>query len=228
MKENLHAGHRQRVREKFMQSGLDSFNDVQIVELLLFYCVPRRDTNELAHILLNEFGTLHNLLEADPLDIMRRTGLSESAAVFLSLIPQVTMRYSKSKWDKRQCIDTSKKAGEYAVSLYYGKTVECFYLICLDKQQNLIHAELMNKGTTDAAPVYPRQIVEVALKHRASYVLITHNHPGGSLEPSHDDIVATKKIIKALKTVDIFVIDHIIVAGEAYLSFSEKKIFPKD
>ncbi len=228
MKENVHKGHRQRVRDKYLATGLDGFNDVQLVELLLFYCCPRRDTNELAHKLLNEFGSFHNLLDADPLEICLRCNVSQSVAVFLSLIPQLTMRYTLSKWDKKESLDTTSKAGTFAVSLFHGKNVECFYLICLDKQQNLINAAMVNKGTVDSAPVYPRHIVETALKHRAHYVILVHNHPSGTPNASQNDIIATKKIIKALKTVDIIVIDHIIVAGENYISLIEEKIFPRE
>ncbi len=223
---SVHNGHRHRIRESYINNGLEILEDHQVLELLLYYCYPRRDMNELAHSILEEFGTLHNLFEADALDICRRCGVSETTGVLFSLVAPLTKRYSQSKWSKRATLDTPARAGKYALSLFHGKTVEHFYVICLDKQKNLINAELMGKGTIDAAPVYPREVVETALKNKAACIVLSHNHPGGHLEPSVEDIAATKKITSALKVVNIAVIDHIIVAGNEYFSFSQKRIRP--
>lgn len=224
MSENLHAGHRDRVRERFMEEGLDAFKDHEILELLLYYCVRQKDTNELAHRMLEEYGTLHDLLEAHPRDIARRCRVSIRTATLISLCVPLARRYMNRKWGDRPVINSSSKAGEYARSLFAGRIYEAFFAICLDSQNRVNHAALVHEGTINEAPVYPRLIVETALRHKANSVILAHNHPGGSLKPSVADIEVTRKIVAALKPISIHVVDHIIIAGERYTSFAEQGI----
>jgi len=222
MAKNIHAGHRERVRERFMEEGLDGFKDHEILELLLYYCVRRRDTNALAHRMLKEYGTLHDLLEAHPRDIARRCKVSLNTATLISLCVPLARRYMNGKWGERPVLNSSFKAGEYAMTLFAGRIYEAFFAICLDSQNKVNHAALVHEGTINEAPVYPRLIVETALRHKASSVILAHNHPGGSLKPSVADIEVTKKIYAALKSISINVVDHIIVAGQNYISFAEQ------
>lgn len=222
MEKKLHEGHRQRVKNRYLTEGLDAFEDHQILELLLFYCIPMKDTNELAHKMIKEFGSLAGLLEADPKDICRRCGTSENTAILVSLIPSLARRYFRGKWGDKPVLNSSSMAGEYVVSLFTGRTYEVFYVICLDAQNRVNYAALVHEGTINEAPVYPRLIVETALRHQANSVILAHNHPGGSLQPSSDDIQVTKKIKMALEAISIGVIDHIIIAGDKYTSFAEK------
>ncbi|SHJ18686.1 RadC family protein [Thermoclostridium caenicola] len=222
MEKNIHAGHRERVRERFMEEGLDSFKDHEILELLLYYCVRQRDTNALAHKMLKEYGTLHDLLEAHPRDIARRCKVSLNTATLISLCVPLARRYMNGKWGERPVLNSSFKAGEYAMTLFAGRIYEAFFAICLDSQNRVNHAALVHEGTINEAPVYPRLIVETALRHKASSVILAHNHPGGSLKPSVADIEVTKKIYAALKSISINVVDHIIVAGQNYTSFAEQ------
>jgi len=226
MTDKLHEGHRNRVKGRFLSEGLDGFCDYQALELLLFYAIPMRDTNELAHKLINEFGSLHGLLEADPEDICKRSGVSENAAVLITMIPQISRMYLNEKWGEKPLINSSTKSGEYAVSLFIGRTYEAFYVLCLDAQNRVNFSDLVHEGTINEAPVYPRLIVETALRHQANAVVLAHNHPGGSLKPSSADIEVTKKISNALGAISIKVIDHIIVAGDKYYSFAEKGLIP--
>ena len=223
MGENLHEGHRQRVKNRFLTEGLDSFEDHQVLEMLLFFCIPMKDTNELAHKLIKEFGTLGSLFEADPKDICRRCGVSENTSILISLIPSLSRRYFKSKWGEKPQLTSSSIAGEYAVSLLAGRTYECFYVICLDSQNRANNSTLVHEGTINEVPVYPRLVVETVLRHQANSVILAHNHPGGSLNPSQDDINITKKITAALEPLTVSVFDHIIVSGDRYLSFREKQ-----
>ena len=223
-KENVHGGHRQRLRDKYIHNGLEVLADHEVLELLLFYCIPRKDTNTLAHQMIQEFGALNYLFDADPLEISRRCGVSEGTGVLVSMIPRLYKRYAAAKWNKRAELDTSTKAGEYAVSLFAGETNECFYMLCLDSQSKLIFPALVSRGTIDETQIYPRQIVELALKYNAASVILVHNHPGVSLAPSRNDIEATKRIMGALQPIDVNVVDHIIVAGVKYYSFSEKRL----
>lgn len=222
MDKNIHAGHRQRVKQRYLAEGLDAFEDHQVLEMLLFYCIPMKDTNELAHKMIKEFGSLAGLFEADPKDICKRCKVSENVAILISLIPPLARRYFKAKWGEKPILNSSLKAGEYAVSLFTGRTYEAFYLICLDAQNRVNYAALVHEGTINEAPVYPRLIVEAALRHQANSVILAHNHPGGSLHPSSADIEVTKKIKAALELIDIKVNDHIIVAGDRYISLMEK------
>lgn len=224
MVENIHKGHRERVRDRFMEEGLDSFKDHEVLELLLFYCVRQKDTNELAHRMLKEYGTLHDLLEAHPRDIARRCGVSINTATLISLCVPLARRYMKRKWGNRPVLNYSSRAGEYALSLFAGRVYEAFFAICLDSQNRVNHAALVHEGTINEAPVYPRIIVETALRHKANSVILAHNHPGGSLKPSVADIEVTKKIYSALLPISIRVVDHIIIAGERYTSFAEQGI----
>lgn len=221
---NVHEGHRSRVRERYIEEGLDDFKDHEILELLLYYCIRQRNTNDLAHRLLKEYGTFKDLAEADPRDIARRCGVSENTAVLLSLIAPLSRRYLKQKWEDKPVINSSSKAGNYAVTLFADKVYECFYLICLDSQNRVNHASLVHEGTINEAPVYPRIIVETALRHKANSIILSHNHPGGSLKPSKADIDVTHKICQAMKPISIHVVDHIIVAGDRYMSFAEEGI----
>lgn len=217
----MHEGHRQRVKNRFLGEGLDGFTDHQVLELLLFYCIPMKDTNELAHKLLKEFGSLSGLFEANPKEICTRCKVSENTAILLSLIPSLSRRYFTGKWGTKPMLNSSSTAGQYAVSLFVGRTYEAFYLLCLDAQNRVNYAALVHEGTINEAPVYPRLIVETALRHQASTVILAHNHPGGTLRPSGADKEVTARIVTALGAISIKVADHLIVAGTEYYSFME-------
>jgi len=205
-----------------MDEGLDNFSDHEIIELLLFYSIPQHDTNALAHRMIKEFGTLHDLLEADPRDIERRCKVSLNTAILISLVAPLSRRYLKEKWGERPIVNSSAVAGNYAISLFAGRIYECFYVICLNSQNRVNYAALVHEGTINEAPVYPRLVVETALRHKANSIILAHNHPGGSLKASNADIDVTRRICQALKPISINVVDHIIVAGDRYLSFAEQ------
>lgn len=224
MEKEIHKGHRKRVKARFLKEGLDGFEDHQALELLLFYCYPMKDTNEIAHKMINAFGSLSALFDAHPLDIKDKCGCTENVAVLISLIPELAKRYTQLKWADRPLLDSSKKVGSFALSLYLNDPNECFFIICLDNQRHLIKAVKISEGTIDEAPVYPRKIVEECVRYKAASVVLSHNHPSGSLAASRSDIEATKKIKSALDTIEVDVLDHIIVASGKYLSFAEKKL----
>ncbi|HCX64911.1 MAG TPA: hypothetical protein DHN33_06845 [Eubacteriaceae bacterium] len=224
MSQHVHAGHRQRVKKRFVQSGFDDFDDHQVLELLLFYAIPMKDTNELAHSILQEFGSLSNLFEATPEEICARCSLTEHAAILLSMVPPLSKRYNLDRWREKPTINKSALAGEYARSLFTGKKYECFYLISLNSQNKVNHASLVHEGTINESPVYPRILVETALRHKAHNVILAHNHPGGSLKPSSADLAVTQKITEALSAISINVVDHIIACGDSYYSFAENNL----
>jgi len=221
MEKHLHWGHRQRVKKRFLEEGLDAFADHQVLELLLFYCIPMKDTNELAHKMIDQFGSLANLFEARPEEICERCKVSENTAILISLIPKLAGRYYQGKKGNRPVLGNPKDAGEYIRTLFAGRTYEAFYVVSLDPQNRVNHATLVHEGTINEAPVYPRRIVETALHHKANTIIVAHNHPGGSLRPSRGDIDVTGKIRIATESIGIRVVDHIIVAGDQFFSFAE-------
>ncbi|HPT78184.1 MAG TPA: DNA repair protein RadC [Candidatus Atribacteria bacterium] len=217
----MHEGHRDRVKNRFLNEGLDNFDNHQVLELLLFYAIPQKDTNPLAHELIDRYGSLSGVLEADPRELQKLKGVGKNTAVLLSMIPQLCRRYLNDRWGSRPQLSSTRLAGEYVVPLFSGRLSEVFYAICLDSQNRVTYPALVHEGTIDTAPVYPREIVQAALRHQATGIILAHNHPGGSLNPSSADIEATKRIISACDTINVRVMDHIIVAGEKYFSFAD-------
>ena len=219
---NVHKGHRRRLKERLLEEGVDSFDDHQVLELLLFYGIPQKDTNEIAHLLLEKYDTLANVFEADYYELSEIPGLGQHAASLLRLIPALSRRYAQDRWKDRAGLSDVKSAGNYAASLFVGDVYEAFYMICLDSQNKVIKHILLSEGTINEAMIYPRLVVEYALRHKAAAVILAHNHPGGSTGPSSADRDITKKLAAALEMISVRVIDHIIVAGTKYASLAEK------
>jgi len=225
--DELHKGHRERLKNRFLKEGLDAFEDHQVLELLLFQAIPRVDTNPLAHLLIKRFGSLSAVLEADPHDLEAIEGVGRSAALFLSMIPQVTRRYFLDRVRHvRKPLNTSEAAAEYLVPLMAGRAEEVFYVICLDSQLRVLYPALVSEGTVKDAVVHPRHVVEAALRHKAASVILAHNHPGGSMKPSNQDHKLTARLVQALGSIDIKVVDHVIVAGDQVYSFAREGVMP--
>lgn len=226
MTKNLHKNHRQRVRARFIkENNLDSFEPHQILELLLFYAVPRRDTNELAHRLLNEYGNLHNLLNARPEDIEKRCKVSEPTAVLISMIPHICRKFLQSSMiNENICINNLEIACKYFHSTLAGKPFESFYMLCLDLNKKFRKLIKISDGSTSSSPIYMEKVVGDALLHNSSFVIVGHNHPSGTKKPSSSDVDVTNQIYNALAYVNIKLLDHIIVCGDDYYSFAKKGI----
>ena len=224
MDKNPHKGHRQRVKARAIKEGIDSFEDHQVLELLLFYCIPMKDTNELAHALIGHYGSLSGVFDADPRDLCAQAGVTENTALLLSLLPSLARRYQQGKFKQKTVLGSTGAAGEYAMALFTGRCNEAFYVICLDSQNQVNQATLLHEGTINEAPVYPRLIVETALRHQAASIILAHNHPGGSRQPSPADVAVTRKIKAATEAIAIAVVDHIIVAGDGYYRFAENRL----
>ncbi len=234
---NLHKGHRQKVRQRFInERSLDHFEEHQVLELILFFAMPYVDTNDAAHLIINEFGSLYAVLDADPVEIVNRCQdircgsytITEATAVLISMYPHVFRRYLQSKLDNvKLVIDSSKAAAEYLRAFLIGKTTECFYLLCLDSGRRLRKTVKISEGTVNKTQIFLRNIIKEALNHNASYLVIAHNHPGGACKPSKADVNSTEKIIQALVYVDIELLDHIIICDDyvsKYYSFAEKRM----
>ncbi|MCL2754028.1 MAG: hypothetical protein FWE44_07770 [Defluviitaleaceae bacterium] len=223
--DNPHKNHRQRVRNRYIKGGLDVFADHEILEMLLYNTIPRKDTNKLAHRILKEFGSLHAVFEAKPSHLMTRIGLTEPSAVLLSMMSQISVRYQYDKWDKKIVFKNSNQLARYAIIPFKNQTVECFYMMCLDKSFALRAFEELESGTIDKVELQPRTIVDYALRNNSSYVVLAHNHPSGCDVISDADISSTVDIMQYLQPFNIRVIDHIIaISGDNYISFAEKGI----
>lgn len=220
-KENRHSGHRARMRERFFKTGLKGFTEREILELLLFYTIPRIDTKELAKDILKEYKTLANVFDADPALLQEIPGVGENTAMFLTMMPELFRTYGNSKYDKKPLLPDSRALGEYALSMLREKKHEEFVLICLDANRRVHWSGTIISGTVDEVDAYPRLVVAEVLKHGAKTVAFAHNHPGGSMRPSAEDRRATDVLVDLLNSINVEVVDHIIVAGERYYSMSE-------
>ena len=222
----VHDGHRARKKEQFRAHGLDAFADHEALELLLFYAIPRVDTNPVAHRLIERFGSLDGVLSAPPEELEKVDGVGESAATLLSLILPLVRRSRMTASKKPVILGTTQAAGEYFVDLFFGMREERLYEACLDAKGKLLRCAKVADGSVDAVSVNIRVIVENALKCGASAVVLSHNHPSGVALPSEDDNATTLAVYDALRTVDIRLLDHIIVADDDFVSLRENGLLP--
>jgi DNA repair protein RadC len=214
----IHDGHRQRLRERFLKEGLDHFDDLYVLEILLFYCCPRKDTNETAHNLLNRFGSLANVLEAGYEDLQKVPGIGEHAACFLNLVYQVFRRYQIGKAGTVTILRDVAECGEFLVPYFYGRKNEVVYILCLDAKRKLLSCKEMGEGSINSAGVPIRRIVEYALGSNATSVVLAHNHPSGLAIPSQEDVYATRRLAVALDAVDVILADHLVISDGDFVS----------
>ena len=215
----IHDGHRDRMRRRYLTEGADGFADHEILEMLLYGTIPRGDTNEVAHTLLREFGSISNLIESDPHEITKTTGIGEKSAVFLSLLHELARRYEKERLSDRPALTSIDRCAQYCVALLALCTTERFYVICLDSRRQVIHTAKIAEGTVGHADIPVRLVAEKALRYNATSIVLCHNHPRGVARPSSDDIDLTTALKKILKPLDVEVVDHIIVRDRQYYSF---------
>ena len=216
----IHDGHRERMREAFLEHGLQTMNDIQALELLLFYALPRRDTNGIAHLLLDRFGSLDAVLSASAEELREVDGIGDSAAV-LMMVNQISKKAQTSKLREVKQIRSYNDAGKYLLPFFMNEQEEVVYLLCLDAKRAVICCTEMARGVVNSVDASIRRIVEKALKVRACSVIIAHNHPDGLAIPSREDDVFTKCLYNALETVGIRLEDHIIVANGDFVSAGE-------
>lgn len=215
---SIHEGHRQRLWARLQTEGLDNFTAVQVLELLLFNCIPRQDTNELAHQLLKQFGSLAQVLDTSPEELKKVKGIGDRAATFLNLIPAVSRYYTIDKMKGTSHVKTLDECGQYLMSRFGGKSNETVYLLCLDAKCKVLCCPEVSEGTVNCASVSVRRVVEAALGAKATTVIMAHNHPSGIALPSGEDVATTRRVAAALSAVDIVLADHIVVADDDYTS----------
>lgn len=228
MSENLHAGHRERIRELYHKQGMNGMADHAVLELLLTYVIPRKDVNELAHRLLNSFGSLTGVLEADPLQLSGVADVGEKTGLFLHFIYDLHRRLtldSVSTPNGAVRLETPETACRYAIALGMGDRYETLRVICLDSNMTVQHAETLQIGTLSHVSFEPRRVIETALLHKARYLILTHNHPSGILIPSQEDIETAKMIEQISSSLEIDVRDQLILSRNAAYSYQYDRVF---
>lgn len=225
---NVHAGHRQRMKDKALKHGFESFENHEILEMLLYPTIPQKDTNPLAHELINNFGSFHAVFEADESELLKVKGMSKSAAFLLKSIPSVLSRYVADKTNiDKPVVSSSDLAYEIVAPKYIGVKNEVSYIILMNNAGKVIACEALSSGTVNASLMPIRKVVELCIKHNATTVILAHNHPSGKTTPSMDDFTATKNIFKALKSIGVELIDHIIVSHNGYDSMRSMHQFER-
>ncbi len=215
---NDHEGHRSRLLENYCQTGLDGFSDVQALEMLLSFAIPRKDTNALAHQLLRQFGRLNDVLEA-PIDWLTQVpGMTRRAAVLVHLQLRLWMRYDIVRQRSVKILPTTEACGKYLLPFFRDAREEQAWLLCLDGKCKVLTCRQIGRGSLNSANVPIRRVVETVLAFNATAAVMAHNHTSGIALPSQADIEATTRIREALSCVDVYLVDHVVVADDDFVS----------
>ena len=222
---SLHNGHRERVRERFRKCGLADFEKHEALELLLYYCIPRTDTNELAHKLVDKFKTIARVLQATPEELMSVDGVGESTATYLALLNETIRYVGVERSMEMEILNTPAAYVAYLKNLFLGMSTEAVYLLCLDAKQAVIGHYLLSEGTVTSTNIPTRTLLAKALSSNAVYVVLAHNHPGGLPLPSVEDQEVTDYICSLLEAADIKLLDHVIISDCNHLSLRSNSVF---
>jgi len=220
-KEHKGAGHRQRLRERFLESGLEGFHDYEVIELLLTFGTPRKDCKDAAKAALKMFKTLQGVLEASDQELCEIPGIGPKNSLGLKLIKAVSDRFLEKKLIHKNPVNNSKELFDFLYHSIRDKSREYFKIIFLDSKNRVISTETHSKGTLTASSVYPREVVHSALRHKASALIFAHNHPSGDPKPSPEDMAITRQLVFAGKVMGITVHEHIIIGDNSYYSFAD-------
>lgn len=221
----VHSGHRAKVKKRFFSSGLKGMPDHNVLELLLFFGIPYRDTNEIAHALIDKFGSFSAVLEADPEDLKSVKGMTESAACLINLMLPIYKRYYKDVCSRKMCCFTTKETAEYIRNLCLDTTDERVYVLLFDNRRTLIGHRVIGDGDIVSCSSDFRELAKAVLETKATGVILAHNHPHGITLPSYDDVEATKEIYKLLCYLKVRLLNHIIVNDRDYFSMIDSDKF---
>lgn len=222
---NVHSGHRTRLKKQYALNGINSMTDIQQLELLLFYAIPQKDTNPIAHKLLEKFGNIKNVLHASVRDLCTVEGIKESSATFLKLVANMTNVISMPR--EGELVNSTKLAKEYCKKFYVGVNLEQFHVVCLSKDNKVIGTKMIKSGTTDEIKVEIRDITEFAISINCNRIIVSHNHPDGRGEMSDEDFRFTYSLVCSCMLNDIDILDHIIVGTDKAYSFAEHGLMIK-
>ncbi len=218
---SVHDGHRERLKKRLLEQGLNAFDDHNVLELLLFFSMPRKDTNPLAHALIEHFGSLEAVLEAPTDELLKLGGIGENTAALIKLIPEISRRYAINKNRFDGILNSTEVAGSYLSARYQFERDEVVYIVCLDAKLRVLCCKELFRGDVNSTEVSVRKIAELALAKNASSVIISHNHTSGIALPSREDEITTRRIKTALESMGIALTDHIIVAGDDFVSMAD-------
>lgn len=227
LQNNIHAGHRRRMMQKMCKYGLDSFEDHEILEMLLYYTNTRKNTNPIAHALINRFGTLANVFEAEISELVKVEGVGQRTAELIHFSHGMFRAYSRSANNFTQHFPGRFEIGKFLVAEYAGKTKEEFGVLTLDGKMCYKGFHILERGSLDSVSVNIRKLVEVVLGDNASCVVLCHNHPGGTALPSKNDVMVTVGIIQTLMTIGVMVMDHFVIAGGTSVSMATSQQYKK-
>ena len=222
-KEHPGAGHRKRLRERFLRGGLEGFGDYEIVELLLTLGTPQRDCKQMAKEAIKEFGGLRGALDASFNDLQKIKGIGPSNAFGIKLFQAMSERYAEVQIPKKKKLDSSKAVADYLRKSIGGEAKEIFIILYLDARNHLIKEEV-SIGTLNASLVHPREVFKEAIKASAAEIIIAHNHPSGDPQASPEDVALTRRLVEAAKIIGIELLDHIIVTRDKFSSLKEENL----
>ena len=221
-------GHRQRLRDKFQQHGIETFTDAEILELLLILGTPRKDCKEQARALLNHFGSLAKVLEAPGAELQKIKGVGPNNSFAVHFLHGVARRYLKQRLQDKQYLHSSQQVADYLVHSMRDLQHEVFTVIFLDASHAIIETQVISRGSVAANTVYPRELVKLALEYNAAAMVVAHNHPSGKLQPSPQDKQLTRTLYLVCAFMDIKLLDHLIIGqSEKTYSFADHGIMAK-
>lgn len=218
----MHEGHRERMRKKYLENGLKSFSPHEVVEMMLFYALPRGNTNPIAHRLIEEFGSFAAVLDADPKDLLKVEGVGEKAVALIKLFKDVSGYYQKEKWSGIKRLNNSDEVGYYLMDMIGEKPYESLYMLCLDNANRIIYFSEVERGSVSSSAINMRKVVETAVRNNAEKVVLAHNHPSGIIIPSQEDIDVTSRFEKVFEALNIKMLDHFIVGGNGFTSLAKE------
>jgi DNA repair protein RadC len=219
-----YLGHRDRLRKRFFKSGFDSLADYEILELALTYVISRRDVKPLAKKLIQEFGSLKQVFDADIENLKKIKNVSDCSAKFLLFLRKFSSLYLSFAIKQQEKLNSPSKVKDFLISSLSGEKIEKVYVLTLDSGNRATSCIELESGTVNKSFLIPRKIAETALNNKAVSIIIAHNHPGGTLKPSQSDIAATISVRKALESIEVLLLDHIIVSNNDYFSFKEHNL----
>jgi DNA repair protein RadC len=219
-----HLGHRDRLKDRFERAGIAGLQDYEVLELLLFYALPRKDVKPLAKVLLKRFGSLKGVLDAGNEALEGVPGIGRQAVLFFRLVRDLGSLYLQQRAEEKEQISSTKELIDYCLSSMGGLKDEHFAVIYLNARNKIIRVETIQEGIVNQAVVYPRKVLEKALTHKASAIILVHNHPSGHVRPSDADIRLTRVLQDAARVMDIVLHDHLIVGENRFFSFREEGI----
>lgn len=214
--DDYRQGHRERIRKRYKDIRFEGSSEVEVLEFMLCFAIPRRDVKPIAYALIKHFGNLQNVFSADIEDLKNISGIGETSALLLTSIWESSRFARIHAMGPKQEFVHSEAAGKYVYELLYGRKTEAFYMLLLDAHMRLIHTELISEGSSTETPIYISEIVSIASRRKAKMVILAHNHPGGTLKPSPEDYELTEQITQALSHIGVGCVDHIIVTDDGF------------